>query len=486
MAKKTTFNNPDSQEREYTRLLLKYSKQLQADVNRVLMPRIDDIILQFKVETRADSWADTLDALVAELGALALGHTGAVFAKLPGLFTAISKFNEGQFKMVVKANTGLPLPPVMPGAPSSAILGVNVFRSEPFLKPLAEGWISENTSLIKSLPTRLYPELEGIIRRGVMNGQSVKDIKDQIKSRYGVTDYRAKLIAQDQTLKLNADLTRYRLQSVGVERYVWRSVQDNRVRPEHASLNGREFSFAEPPAEGNPGQPVRCRCRAEAIWDEKEEIAAPVEPKKAEPKAAETWKPAMSKTAADKWAANSVVKEDLVHYTSGTNAANIAKTGFNLKDFGSGAGDVFARGVYTVPDASRATKNFYAREIGGVPIKLRANIRKLHEVTLDNISMGKAVSGGKMVTEFSKMNVDQVKAAVLHGIPNAASKLEKALKASLKPGFGGMFPDIDEAISKVLKAEGFDAVRIKNPVFNEGIGGDQLIILDPKRVTVVK
>jgi SPP1 gp7 family putative phage head morphogenesis protein len=269
MAKKTTFNNPDSQEREYTRFLLKYSKQLQADVNRVLLPRIDHIIVQFKVETRTDSWIDTLDSLIAELGKLALGAAGAVFAKLPGLYTAISKFNEGQFKLVVKANTGLPLPPVMPGAPSSAILGVNVFRSEPFLKPLAEGWISENTSLIKSLPTRLHPELEGIIRRGVMNGQSVKDIKDQIKSRYGVSDYRAKLIAQDQTLKLNADLTRYRLQSVGVEEYVWRSVQDSRVRPDHAERNGNTYSWKEGPSNGShPGQEVRCRCRAEAIWDE--------------------------------------------------------------------------------------------------------------------------------------------------------------------------------------------------------------------------
>lgn len=268
MAKKKTFNNPDSQEREYTRLLLGYSKRLRADVNSILLPRLGDIKLQFDVESRADTWVDTLDGLIAELARLALEGASVLFQKLPGQYEAISKFNEGQFKMVVKANTGLTLPPVMPGAPSSAILGVNVFRSEPFLKPLADGWVRENTNLIKSLPTRLHPELEGIIRRGVTNGQSVKGMTSMIKARYGVTDYRATLIAQDQTLKANADLTRYRLQSVGVRRYTWRSVGDSRVRPEHAYLNGREFDFDEPPAEGNPGQPVRCRCRAEAIWDE--------------------------------------------------------------------------------------------------------------------------------------------------------------------------------------------------------------------------
>lgn len=277
MAKKTTFNNPDSQEREYVRLLLRYSRQLQADVNRVLLPRLDDIVVQFKVESRADSWIDTLDSLLAELARLAFDAMGSVVTRLPGQFNAVSKFNEGQFKLVVKANTGLTLPPVMPGAPSSSLLGVNVFRSEPFLKPLAEGWISENTSLIKSLPTRLHPELEGIVRRGVMNGASVKDLKEQIKVRYGVTDYRAKLIAQDQTLKLNADLTRYRLQSVGVERYVWRTVQDSRVRPEHADRNGKTYSWDKGPSNGqHPGQEVRCRCRAEAVWDEGQAAPLPL------------------------------------------------------------------------------------------------------------------------------------------------------------------------------------------------------------------
>ena len=270
MAQKKTFNNPDSQEREYVRLLLRYSRQLQADVNSVLLPRLSGLKAEYDIDARTDSWVDTLDSLMAELARQALTALGSVVTKLPGMFSAVSKFNEGQFKLVVKANTGLPLPPVMPGAPSSSILGVNVFRSEPFLKPLAEGWVSENTALIKSLPTRLHPELEGIIRRGVMSGQSVKELKEQIKARYGVSDYRAKLIAQDQTLKLNADLTRYRLQSVGVEQYIWRSVQDSRVRPEHADRNGETYSWKAGAGGEHPGQPVRCRCRAEAIWDEKQ------------------------------------------------------------------------------------------------------------------------------------------------------------------------------------------------------------------------
>lgn len=267
MSKKRTFLPPDSQEREYTRALLRLSKGLQADVQRVLMPRLPDLVAQGRDELRTDSFSADLAALMLELAQLALSLVGVTTNTLPGRFEAISRWNDTQFKMVVKANTGLDVPDVVRARQG---IGVNVFRTEPFLQPLADNWVKVNTDLIKTLPTRLHPEIEGIIRRGVTNGASVKQIASEIKQRYGVTDYRAKLIAQDQTLKLNADLTRYRLESVGVQRFIWRSVQDSRVRPEHVNLNGREFAWNKPPSEGLPGQPVRCRCRAEAVWPDDE------------------------------------------------------------------------------------------------------------------------------------------------------------------------------------------------------------------------
>ena len=81
---KKTFNNPDGREREYVRLLLRYSKQLQADVDRILLPKVNDIILQYRVEARSDSWTDTLDSLIAELARLALQQLGSVVSELPG------------------------------------------------------------------------------------------------------------------------------------------------------------------------------------------------------------------------------------------------------------------------------------------------------------------------------------------------------------------------------------------------------------------
>lgn len=258
MAKKTIMTNPDGAEREYTRLLMRYSKKLQRDVNEVLIPAITQIKAEFEQETRRDGWLDTIDYAIATLIRLASVGIGVPQLKdLEFIRDRINVHNDRQFQMVVKANTGKDV----------GGIGVNVFREEPFLQPLAQNWVKGNTDLIKSLPTRLHPEIEGIVRRGVVNGSSVKQIQDEIKARYGVTDYRAKLIAQDQTLKFNAQLTEYRLKSVGVKKYTWRTVNDSRVRPDHVERNGKEYSWDKPPSDGHPGQPVRCRCHAEAVWE---------------------------------------------------------------------------------------------------------------------------------------------------------------------------------------------------------------------------
>lgn len=46
--------------------------------------------------------------------------------------------------------------------------------------------------------------------------------------------------------------------------YVWRTVGDSRVRPEHAALDGTVRDFSDSP---NPGDEINCRCWAEPVTD---------------------------------------------------------------------------------------------------------------------------------------------------------------------------------------------------------------------------
>lgn len=48
--------------------------------------------------------------------------------------------------------------------------------------------------------------------------------------------------------------------------YTWRTAGDDRVRGSHAALNGRVFSWANPPEHGHPGHEANCRCWPEPYY----------------------------------------------------------------------------------------------------------------------------------------------------------------------------------------------------------------------------
>ncbi len=47
--------------------------------------------------------------------------------------------------------------------------------------------------------------------------------------------------------------------------YIWRTVQDDKVRGSHAARAGEAFSWTNPPEGGHPGEDFGCRCWAEAV-----------------------------------------------------------------------------------------------------------------------------------------------------------------------------------------------------------------------------
>ena len=50
--------------------------------------------------------------------------------------------------------------------------------------------------------------------------------------------------------------------------YVWRTREDEKVRPSHAANDGKIFAWDNPPPTGNPGDDFGCRCTAEPFYPE--------------------------------------------------------------------------------------------------------------------------------------------------------------------------------------------------------------------------
>lgn len=129
--------------------------------------------------------------------------------------------------------------------------------------------IAENVSLIKSIPREYLGQIEKVVQRSVTIGKGPNEIYKHVKEYSGVTDRRAKLIANDQTRKVYTGLNAGRMKNAGMDKFKWlHNGGSAKPRPYHLdTLNGNEYSLSDPPIidpktgeRGLPGQLINCRC----------------------------------------------------------------------------------------------------------------------------------------------------------------------------------------------------------------------------------
>ena len=113
------------------------------------------------------------------------------------------------------------------------------------------------TPMIRRLTSRAkarWPQLTNVDVQGALN---------EMRMRASV---RVKNYARFHTRRTTAKLTRVRLKAIGVKRYIWETMRDDRVRDTHRVKEGKIYSFDNPPADtGNPGDDYNCRCKARPI-----------------------------------------------------------------------------------------------------------------------------------------------------------------------------------------------------------------------------
>lgn len=146
-------------------------------------------------------------------------------------------------------------------------LGIDIMTLEPWLPQKIAGFTAENVSLIKSIPTEFFKQVESEVIRGVRSGRRHERLAETIQERFAVSENRAKLIARDQVNKFNGELNRARQADLGITHFVWRTVGDNRVREQHEHLNGKKFTHQHGANGLFPGQDIQCRCTAEPDID---------------------------------------------------------------------------------------------------------------------------------------------------------------------------------------------------------------------------
>jgi len=153
-------------------------------------------------------------------------------------------------------------------------VGVDVSRvlhaNGPLLHSMREA-IQANVALIKSITEQYFGRVIETVSNSWTEGVRWESLVEQIQHDGDVTESRAKLIARDQTAKMNSAFNQERQQQVGIEKYEWSTSQDERVRESHAAVDGKEFRWDDPPIIDdepvNPGEAINCRCVAIPVID---------------------------------------------------------------------------------------------------------------------------------------------------------------------------------------------------------------------------
>ena len=140
------------------------------------------------------------------------------------------------------------------------------------MEEVAKATVTENVSLIRSIPAQYFKDVTGAVMRSITSGRGMADLLPEIKKYDGQTDRRAKNLALDQTRKAYNSINKQRLLKLNVKTFQWiHSGGGQQPRESHIKISGHIFSFDNLEAEqailgvpkedqGIPGYPVNCRC----------------------------------------------------------------------------------------------------------------------------------------------------------------------------------------------------------------------------------
>lgn len=247
---KRKWRYPLSIEREYAKILVAYVKK-KMQIIKTFLPDL---------EALAQNYSAASTDVLLDLIARKTQDAGSMQAQVSRIYARVDSYNAAEFTSICYSVFGTQLTTVSKNR-----------QDADDLQALKEAWVQQNIDLIKSIDSRtmerIRQSLSDAIIQNVSSAELSKYLSEEIQKLAGTTISRATLIGVDQVGKLNGMMTQYRQQYAGIDRYEWETAHDSRVRPAHRARQGKTYKWDEPPADGNPGVPIRCRCVALPVFD---------------------------------------------------------------------------------------------------------------------------------------------------------------------------------------------------------------------------
>ena len=244
-----------------------YYRDALADFIRAMINRITDALSKKNlVDAVAISDDDYINSLIEVLASIA-GERIEERAKLLAtrFVTKVHYQNKTQFTRNFKNAFDIDLSSVI----EKEILGDTLAVA-----------IQQNVELITSIKNDFINDIGSNVFTNYKKGFRHGELINEIRERGNVSYSRAKLIARDQTAKINADFEEERNKKLGFDIYKWKGAGDARERDSHKALNNMLCKYSDPTVYsddegktwkkrssikafiGKCGEDYQCRCLA--------------------------------------------------------------------------------------------------------------------------------------------------------------------------------------------------------------------------------
>ena len=239
-----------------------YREQMQDMMDEMRLDLIDQVVKPMRSEIAMDGILDWMGHVMDSLVAQWQGRLNGLSEKIASELVGKSKthYDKRLHNMLRKRG-----------------FTVN-FRHTKYVEDQAKIALEENVALIKSIGNQYLDKVRSAVWRSVKNGYDLESLVKQLREIDGVTDRRAKNIAQDQTSKLNQAFEKARAEELGITEAIWlHSHAGKQPRESHVKANGKRFSLKDGLVIDGiatwPAVAINCRCRAKLIIEIPDSIA---------------------------------------------------------------------------------------------------------------------------------------------------------------------------------------------------------------------
>lgn len=246
--------------------MLRYYGRLSGLVNRMAEQTEKELKKLFDTEH-----AEAYFAQDADISAQAKILTNALMKTFQKLFDLKSKVYADGMVRDADADSSKSLHMSLKDLSGGLSLNTTVLTGE--LNSVIAASVTENVNLIRTISQQYLSGVQQAVMRSITTGRGLADLVPFLEKHRGITLRRARIIAEDQTRKAFSNISRIRMEKVGLKQFEWlHSHGSLHPRKLHIDYNGRIFDFANPPVieektgeKGFPGQAINCRCRMRPV-----------------------------------------------------------------------------------------------------------------------------------------------------------------------------------------------------------------------------